>query len=50
MLFYWIYQHNLLDELLQEAKKFIEEGVVPQVIIKGYQKAACLVKSYVLYL
>lgn len=33
------------NELLQEAKKFIEEGVVPQVIIKGYQKAACLAQQ-----
>jgi T-complex protein 1 subunit eta len=32
----------LAGEFLKEAKQFIEEGVNPQVIIKGYRKACQL--------
>lgn len=35
----------LAGELLKEAKSFIEEGVHPSIIIKGYRKACELVKS-----
>jgi len=32
----------LCGEFLKEAKKFIEDGVVPQTVIRGYRKAATL--------
>jgi len=35
----------LAGELLKEAKPFVEEGVHPQVIIRGYRKAAELAKN-----
>lgn len=36
----------LAAELMREARPFIEDGVSPHVIIKGYRKAAELVRSH----
>lgn len=36
----------LAAELMRESKTFIEDGVSPHVIIKGYRKAAQLVSSF----
>jgi T-complex protein 1 subunit eta len=33
-------------ELLKEIKSYIEEGIAPQVVIKGFRKAAQLVKFH----
>lgn len=35
----------LAAELMRESKSFIEDGVSPHIIIKGYRKAAQLVRS-----
>lgn len=35
----------LAGEMLKESKQFIEEGVSPHIIIKGYRKAAQMVSS-----
>jgi T-complex protein 1 subunit eta len=35
----------LAGELLRESKDFIEEGMAPQIIMKGYREALRLVKS-----
>jgi T-complex protein 1 subunit eta len=36
-------------ELLKEIKQFIEEGVSPQIIIKGFRKASLLVSLWFIY-
>jgi T-complex protein 1 subunit eta len=36
----------LAGELLKEIKSYIEEGVSPHVIIKGYRQAARLVRIF----
>lgn len=36
----------LATELLRESKSFIEDGVSPHIIIKGYRKAAQLVSLH----
>jgi T-complex protein 1 subunit eta len=35
----------LAGELLRESKEFIDEGMAPQVVIKGFREALRLVKS-----
>ena len=37
----------LAGELLRESKAFIEDGVSPHIIIKGYRRAAQLVSSFI---
>jgi len=37
----------LAGELLRQCKEFIEEGMSPHIIIKGYRKAAQLVSALV---